>query len=112
MKIKDRENRDLKIFQYLSTDHIFFDAAIHFKLSINQLFRINKKIKLRVVDLISSGQFSQESVAEQLGVRQEYILEIMNDFKRGKLKLDSEDLAESIRQAETNDIVDEMGAMN
>lgn len=112
MKIKDRQKRDLKIFQYLSTDHIFIDAARHFKLSINQLFLINKKIKLRVVDMIKTGQFSQESVAEQMRVRQEYILKILADFDKGKLKPDSEDLTETVRQPESNDIIDEMGAMS
>lgn len=104
MKIKDREARDLKVFQYLAKDNIFFDASLHFGISINQLFRINKKLKLRAVDMVKSGEFSTESVAKKMGVNVEYINSIIRDFDEGKLKPDSIDPRE-------DDDVDSVGGM-
>lgn len=84
MNIKKREARDIKIINYLCEDNTYFDTAIHFDLSVNQIFRINRKIKLKILDKIAEG-LSIEAVAEQVGVPLGYVSLTLEEFHKGKL---------------------------
>lgn len=103
MKVKDRRSRNLKIFQFMAIDNTLFDAALHFRISVNQLFRINKDLKLEAVEKVKNGGLSTEGVAKEMGVTVEYINSIIRDWDEGKLRPDP------VRESSLNDETEMIG---
>lgn len=84
MNIKKRNARNIKIVNYLLEDHTLFDSAVHFDLSVNQIYRVNKQYKIMVAEAVGAG-LSVEEAAIKYEVSPAFIEDAVKEFSTGKL---------------------------
>lgn len=89
MNIQKRKIRNIEIVKYLLSGHVLFDTALHFEMSTNQVFLINKTLKLEAVKQVVKDGLSPETVARKMEVPLKFVEKALLEYNIGKLKLET-----------------------